>query len=274
MVNYKRGAFVHVLTSDPAKWEADFRNIAALPCQQHVEVWLEYIPLAKERLVLAEMLRGTEVIIHGPFIHSSLVSNLQDFAEISLRRSSEAVEFATMIGAKVITFHAGTTPVFETREIAFERLAKRFSQFVTVKSPVVTLENMPVKNGTTRECLGKLDDLRALHSIMPEVQFTLDIGHSLQNGDDFESFLREYAPRIRDIHLHDGRLGGRSHMRLGAGMLNLQKLLEVLRDLRFSRYVTLETISFADTKASWQTWLEAERISSVSTTGREAHSSD
>lgn len=258
---YKKGTFVNITNSNPTEWEANFRRIGNLSPRQHIEIWLEYIPTGRKRTILREMLGDMEVIIHGPFIHMSLVTHLNALGEISLKRCNETVEFATLIGAKVVTFHAGTYPIFEKQEVAFERLARRFSGFVALKAPVVTLENMPVKRGTTRECLGKLDDLRLLQSIIPDIHFTLDIGHSLQNGDDFESFLREQSSCISNIHLHDGMAGGRSHLRLGAGTLDLPKLIGLLRDVGFSKYVTLETISLEDTELSWAAWLNAERRS-------------
>lgn len=259
---YRRGAFVNLLTRNPKEWEVELNRVGNLPFLQHIEVWMEYIPTGKERSILRDMLKGKQVILHGPFIHMSLVTHLHELGEMSLRRCHEAVEVASLIGAKVVTLHAGTFPVFETREIAFERLARRFSSFVDLNLPVVALENMPVRTGTSMECLGKLEDLTLFRSILPGVRFTLDVGHCLQNTDDFESFLRENAPRIADIHLHDATPGGRGHLRLGKGALDLPRLLLVLKEIGFTEYVSLETISPKDTVSSWKTWLDAERTTS------------
>ena len=259
MVNYKKGAFLNVCKGNPALWEEDFRRIEALPLRQHIEIWLEHMPTTKERRILKDMLSQTEVIVHSPFVHLSLVSHLDALGDVSLTRCREAIDLANFLEAKLVTIHAGTYPVFDTQEIAFERLVRRFSTLASLKAPIVSIENMPVRDGTTRECLGRLDDLRHLRVIMPEVRFTLDIGHSLQNGDDFESFLREERANIENIHLHDGKSGERSHLKIGAGILDLKRLLLVLKEIGFNKYVSLETISVDDTKESWQTWLDAEQ---------------
>ena len=262
MSKYKKGTFLNIVSCDPVAWETAFRRVQNLPSREHIEIWLEYIPKGKDRSILQDMARHTEVIVHGPFIHTSLVSHLDALSDISLRRCMEGLEFASFIEAKVVTFHAGTYPLFDTRETAFERLAKRFSQLASLKSPVVTLENLPVRKGTTVECLGRLDDLRTFQTLMPDVRFTLDIGHSIQNADDFELFLREKSSCIENIHLHDGRAGKRSHLRLGAGTLDLPKLIELLGQIGYSKYVSLETISLEDTLASWEVWLQAEQDNS------------
>jgi sugar phosphate isomerase/epimerase len=262
---YKKGAFINIVSPEPAEWEADFRRIKNLPSRHHVEIWLEYIPSKEERTALQSMLRGTEVIVHGPFIHLSLATHLNALRDISLRKFDEAVEFAAQIGAQVVTFHAGTYPMFETQEIALERLASKFYRFTGLKSPIVTLENMPVRGeGTTRECLGHLKDLTLLQLMIPDIHFTLDIGHCLQNGDDYESFLRTQSSRIANIHLHDGKFGGRAHLRLGAGTLDLPKLVGVLRETGFTKYISLETISSEDTTSSWPAWLNAEQVHGAS----------
>ena len=259
MNKYKKGAFVHIIDPRPLDWEHQFQLIDSLPLREHVEMWVEYIPTREEKGILRDMVKGREAIIHGPFIHMSLVSHLDNLAEISLRRCNEAIELATFLGAKLVTLHAGTYPIFDSRESAFERLGRRFFEIAKLKSPIICLENMPVRGGTVKECLGRLDDLRAFKSIIPDIHFTLDIGHCLQNRDDFEMFLREESSCIENIHLHDGNAGGRSHLPIGTGSLNLQELLDLFTSVPFTKYVGLETISFEDTKSSWKLWLEAEQ---------------
>jgi sugar phosphate isomerase/epimerase len=187
----------------------------------------------------------------------------RDFSYRSVGESESEVSRFTRIAsnleARVVTFHAGTYPVFADKERALQQLAEKFAPFTKSESPIVTLENMPVRGGTARECLGKLDDLVDLEALLPDIRFTLDVGHCLQNGDDFESFLRQKTSRISDIHLHDGVCGGKAHLALGEGRLDLVSFLHTLDESKFSGYVGLETISWKDTDRSWKSWLDIER---------------
>lgn len=254
---YKKGVFVNVVEPDTRGWGKAFKRIENFLGRRHVELWVEHMPSREETKVLRGLLQGTDVILHGPFIHLSLASPYSGIAESSMARCSEAVELASALNAKVVTLHGGTYPVFESQDVALERLARRFEKFAALESPVVTLENMPIRGGTALECLGKLEDLRKAAVMMPDVRFTLDIGHCVQNGDDFVEFLRDKGDRIEDIHLHDGRLGGKGHLKLGAGELDLHELVRQLRELKYEGYIGLETITPEDTEVSWAVW---ERI--------------
>jgi sugar phosphate isomerase/epimerase len=261
--SYRKGAFLNIVTSDRQDWTDAYRRIERFDGRGHVELWMEHIPSTEDIRALRHLLRDTEVIVHGPFIHLSLCTGLSEIAEVSLRRCERAIDASARIDAKVVTFHAGTYEVFEDHRTALERLAHRADRLIRVQTPVVTLENMPVRHsGTMRECLGRVDDLRQFLLLVPETKFTLDIGHCLQNGDDYLGFLREHSDRIKNIHLHDGKRGGRGHLRLGGGELELAKLVETLHDLNFREFVGLETIRDEDTDASWKIWLKAEAHSS------------
>jgi sugar phosphate isomerase/epimerase len=259
MTCYRRGAFVNILSPAKEDWRASYRRIERFPGRHHVELWIEHVPSREEIGTLRDLLHGTEVIVHGPFIHLSLCTRLTELADLSIRRCELVIDVATRINAKVVTLHAGTYEVFEQHQSALDRLVRRIERFTSVQSPVVTLENMPVRSsGTTRECLGHLDDLRRLVAMIPQVHLTLDIGHCLQNGDNHLAFLRQYHDQIRNIHLHDGRESGRGHLRLGSGELDLPKLLWTLESVRYPGFVTLETIRDEDTDSSWATWLKTE----------------
>jgi sugar phosphate isomerase/epimerase len=259
MISYKKGAFLNICTDSLHDWEVAFRQVESLVGKDHLELWVEHLPSGSARTSLRNMLQGLDLVVHGPFIHLSLVSHVKSINEQSVRRFHEAVDLASQLGAKVVTFHAGTFPVFWAQDRALEELAERFSPFAKIAAPIITLENMPVRRGTAIECLGKLEDLERFEALVPEARFTLDIGHCLQNGDDFESFLKRKSHKIEDIHLHDGVCGGRAHMPLGAGKLDLCRLLKTFSDVKFDGYVGLETISWADTTRSWASWSEVEQ---------------
>ena len=259
MRSYKKGAFIQVTERDLQKWGADASFCANLDSLDYVEVWTEYIPSSEESNLLRSLVNSKELTVHGPFIHMSLASPLESVARFSLDRCLETIEFASQIEAKVVTFHAGTFPVFEDREAAVSRVAERFSSFSRIQSPVVTLENMPIRKGTTREALGRLADFVELKSLLPELRLTLDIGHSIQNEDDYDSFLQRYSTAVENIHLHDAVERGKGHLPLGTGSLDLEKLLVVLELVKFSKFVGLETISREATARSWETWQRAEQ---------------
>jgi sugar phosphate isomerase/epimerase len=250
---FKQGVFANILTNDPDCWWAAIRQLSEFESLDHVELWVEHFPNSEQLSTLKGLLRGLDVVMHGPFVHLSLLSHVSKIVELTAQRFSKAMEVGAALGAKVVTFHAGSFPVFETRASALEKLASRFEPFSNSRSPVATLENMPLKtSGTQKEPLGKVQDLLELRRLLPVARFTLDIGHCIQNGDDFEAFLRNHGDCVHHIHLHDGFCGGKAHRRLGTGELDLTAFLNAVRTSNFSRYISLETIDHDDTLESWR----------------------
>jgi sugar phosphate isomerase/epimerase len=263
---FRQGAFVNVLTSDSKQWKATLASLEKLPSLDHIELWLEHIPVGNEIAEIQSAFRGIPVIIHGPFIHTSLVSHIPEVVAVTSRRFDETIEFASKVDARIVTFHAGSYALFESRRQMLENLASRFERFTDLNSPVATLENLPIKSyGTTKEPIGKLSDCEEILSLLPKLRFTLDIGHCIQNEDDFVSFLRKHGSRVENIHLHDGFPQGKGHLRLGTGKLDLNQFLETLKEVAFTGFVSMETISVEDTTSSWRTLCEAERAKGIRT---------
>jgi sugar phosphate isomerase/epimerase len=256
---FKQGAFVNLLTPGSTEWKNTLDTLDRFPALDHVELWLEYIPKGTEIKEIRSAFQGIELIVHGPFIHMSLLSHISEVVSVTEKRFNSTLDFASKVDARVVTFHAGSYPLFEAKTDALEKLASRFEPFTRIKDPIPTLENMPIKShGTVKEPIGKLSDYDEILKLLPGLRFTLDIGHCLQNEDDFVCFLRKHSSRIENIHLHDGIPGGSGHLRLGRGALDLNRFLDTLSAVSFDKFVSMETISIEDTRSSWKTLCEEE----------------
>jgi sugar phosphate isomerase/epimerase len=80
----------------------------------------------------------------------------------------------------------------------------------------------------------------------------LDVGHCTQNGEQYDDFVRHYADVVANIHLHDAKRGGKGHLALGAGELDLGGFLRGLKSSQYRGFLTLETLTEDDTSRSWQ----------------------
>lgn len=258
MHSYSKGAFLHVTTADWRCWEQNLAEIRKVSAPDHLEVWLEYLPTVTEMVDLVSLLRGTKTIVHGPFIHLTIASHLEGIASLSLDRFKRTMEVASAIDAEVVTFHAGTRAFFHNEEQAFELVDKRFAPFAGMRNPTPALENMPFRAGTTTDLLSSLVALSAFGRRLQGLRFTLDIGHAIQNGEDFLAFIRKECHRIVNIHLHDGRHRGPSHLSIGKGELDLPGTLRTFQASGYSGFVGLETLGLRDTRDSWQEWQECE----------------
>jgi sugar phosphate isomerase/epimerase len=253
------GAFLNITSCEPVRWEAELDGLDAIGVE-HVELWLEYLPSPRELNVLTSLLRGRRTIMHGPFIGMSLATDWEALAAISLDRCHRAVEVAGVLGCEVVTLHAGAYGDFEPQAQAIRRLAERLGRFSRIPRPVITVENMPARTGASVESLAGADDLAALQMLSPQLNLTLDTGHCLQNAEDPAAVYMRFHETVRNIHLHDGRAGGKAHQALGTGDLDLVALLGSLQAKSYEGFVTIETLSREDLRSSLAT-LQAAGVS-------------
>jgi sugar phosphate isomerase/epimerase len=239
------GAFLNVTDGDIDRLRAELGTLRELNLD-HVEVWLEHQPTVRELDELARLLRGWVAIMHGPFIGMSLATDWDDLAGISLERCHRAIEAAGVLGCAVVTLHAGAYAAFTPSELALTLLSARVARFARIGRPTVTIENMPSRGGATREAVATSADLDRLTTMLPELALTLDVGHSLQNGENPATVARRHAGRIANVHLHDGVAGGRAHTALGTGELAIAELVTALHDDRYAGFISVETLSLED----------------------------
>jgi sugar phosphate isomerase/epimerase len=235
------GAFVDLHAHDPAGWEQRLALLDDLGLD-HVELWLEYEPAVRETGALVQAFGGRRTIMHAPFIGMSLATDWAPLAALSLERCHRAVEVAGAVGCEIVTVHAGMHARHGSHDAALANLLQRFERFARIPAPVVTLENMAAKGGATRETLASREDLEALSSALPGVGVTLDVGHCVQNGEDPAALFTAFRDQVRDIHLHDAQEGGRAHLALGEGTLDLEGFIQTLQSANYAGFLTIETI--------------------------------
>ena len=259
------GAFVNVLEFSPQSWTDQLAELRRLDHRGHVEVWLEWMPRTPEHnRLLRDCFAGEVTTVHAPFLDLSLVSRLDEFRHLSIQRVSDVCGLAAELGSRVVTLHAGSYPFFDSRQAALDRLADSYRR---IKAPhpsmSIALENMSGRGGATREIFAHLEESVEILDRIPDIEFTLDIGHAIQNGDDYAGFLAQYGGSVANIHLHDGVHLGSSHLRLGAGELDVAKFVTACVTSGYNGFISLETIGAECTRESWRTLLATLENSNV-----------
>jgi L-ribulose-5-phosphate 3-epimerase len=248
------GAFVNVTRFVPVNWRSQLHNIRRLSNYGHVEVWLEWLPDTRRQLDhLLAVFDGEQVIVHAPFVGLSLVAPWRELRAESIKRLSRAALVASELGAAVMTIHPGVTPAYEHRDHVLDRVADAYAEVRANAGHIALgLENMPDRQTATVEGIVSTADFVDLLDRDPDIKFTLDIGHAVQNGNKYHKFLMSYGTAIVNMHLHDGVTGGAGHLRLGSGELDVCEYLQRCVDAGYAGFVSLETLSAADTLASWR----------------------
>lgn len=260
MPQYKKGVFLNIFGHEPAKWRKDASFAKSLKNLDHAEILLEYLPTQDECRELGEILGGLKRIVHAPFTSLTLCACWPEIIEGSLKVFKMSLAAADRIGAEVATIHANERPFHMAEAVAREACIKNFGALLRAGFRVKpALENLPAGGIVEPNYPQTVAQMEELLQALPGVRFTLDVGHAIQNKDDFYSFFKKHHAAILDIHLHDAIWGGRGHLALGKGDLDLEKFLAALREIDYGGFVSLETIGEEDTALSWEILHKAEK---------------
>lgn len=256
--NYSKGVFLNIASQDKKDWKKRVDFIDSLPQVDHVEIWPEQSLNFSELKLLKSLLASYKIIIHAPFVHLSLVSLHPEVIETTIKSYLRVMQIAKVLGAELVTFHAGTHLRFTPEKTVIKLLAKNLNRFKNSYKGKVrfAVENMPpdAVGGAQSHYPRSLKDLAHLKKLLPWLNFTLDIGHAFQGNEgqkEISRFIKRYKTSILDIHLHDAKLKGKAHMSLGEGDLSVGLLFQLLEEIDYVGYVSLETITREDTKKSW-----------------------
>lgn len=249
------GAFLNITGFEPEAWLRQLREIDRLGRIGHIEVWLEWMPTDKiELAAVRSIISSKRILVHAPFIGLSIATSWKELRSISIARIIECCRIAEAVEAELVTIHPGLVPVYEDPRSTLDIVAASYEQIRDAAGDVdVALENMFTGHGVCVNAAARTDDLLYISSVVSEVKVTLDVGHALQNNEDYLGFLVNNASLISNVHLHDATIGGRAHMRLGDGSLNLANLLQACMSSNYDKFIGLETLTADDTQSSWRT---------------------
>jgi sugar phosphate isomerase/epimerase len=207
----------------------------------------ETLRTIKDEAVVLTRSLGIELLGHVPWrfelghpYHQSI-----GVAQVHARRIEEAVKICHELGIRKITVHPPTL-TSATRRSEGRRVLRQFEEaadiFVSTAKDLgctVLVENLDEEAFT-------MSDFEELFSEVPELGFTLDIGHAsigkLENNS--LEYLRRFRDRLRHIHISDNLGGyGDLHLPLGAGMIDYGKILREIRAIGYDETITLEVFS-------------------------------
>lgn len=245
---FKVGIFLNILTSDREQWLKDINLIKTIPDLDHLEIWLEADLSPKDIDWLKKQLFNYQLIIHAPFTSMSLVSGHKLIDEASVEIIKKTIDQSIALNAKLMTVHTGKYPVYSTPQKASGIFSKNFQELITYagKNIVLTAENMPIRRGAENH-FPILEELNNLSKLVPNINYTLDVGHCIQNGEDFYKFITENKDKIKDIHFHNAIKNGKAHYGLQLpGELDFKKLIDFLNKINYQNYLTLEVLDDED----------------------------
>ena len=249
------GAFVNIYRYDPVEWERRRDELLGLDRLQHIELWLERVPITtRERSDLVQIFKNrSRLLIHGPHIDLSLVTEWDDLAVISVRKALEAVEIANELGAELVSFHSGNVPwhVGDTDSEVLERLNDRLSLLAEAADMPVAVESAEhFRHGTLRE-LGSLATLAALAEMDDKSRFALDFSPDLTEKEvsDSLNFAEAHGEAVADVHIHESLLVKQPDV--------VRALHKTLAATGYRNFLTYQAVDYDNIRDTWPRFVDA-----------------
>lgn len=149
-----------------------------------------------------------------------------------------AADIGAILGAEVLSFWAGRLkPGVDPRDATMwlHDGVGAITEYAKRQGLVPALEPEPEMFVST------VDDYADLVRAVPDVRLALDLGHVLVTGErEPHDAIREFGPRIADVHLEDMKRGDHVHLAFGDGDMDVPQALGALGDIGFAGLVCVE----------------------------------
>ncbi|MFA6382279.1 MAG: sugar phosphate isomerase/epimerase family protein [Candidatus Buchananbacteria bacterium] len=260
-IPFKKGLFLNITSRNKSKWAKDIENLSNFQFLDFIEIWIEEIDLNTDEIAwLKQKLSPYEIIIHAPFINLSLISIQKSINEATINILKKSIDIGEQLNAKIITMHGGSFPLFLKQPAVKRIFVINFQQLINYADNKIeiTIENTSIKKNTQISYPVLLNELSDIQSSIPNINFTLDVGHCIQNNDKFVNFLLKNKKYIKNIHLHNAIKNGTAHFGFNKkGDLKLKNFMDSLKNINYSNFLSLEILGEQDIKKSWELLLKS-----------------
>jgi len=166
-------------------------------------------------------------------------------AQIHGKRIEEAIKTCHELGIEKVTVHPPILTA-ETRRSEGRRIIRQFEEAANIFVSTAKSLGCTVLIENLDESAFTMSDFEELFAEIPELGFTLDIGHAnigkLENNSI--EYLRRFREKLNHIHLSDNLGGyGDLHLPLGAGIIDFAKIMKKIKATGYDETVTLEVFS-------------------------------
>jgi inosose dehydratase len=210
----------------------------------------DYGSIDGERLkeVLDELDMVRSVHVGGLFDASKFASSEEDYVRME-QEVRRGVTLGGEIGSDLVSVHP---PFFSVEDVSTElwsRARARFLGLLKDEADFACRSNV----GLALESFcywpfifEGLDDFVGFVSGFPSERLgvLLDAGHLYQVGISLSEAVHAFRGRLVDVHVHDATLGKdyrrATHLPVGRGTMDFRSLVEVLRDVGYDGWLTLE----------------------------------
>ena len=202
--------------------------------------------LAQKRSIQELLHRfGLGIVGHLPtFVWTSDL--YESLRKASLQETLDALEAGAELGIRKVVLHPGYITglgkflIDKAKGYGMESIETILNR-ATGLDITLCIENMFPQ----AHFLSQPYEFQTVFETFPEIRLTLDIGHANLGGGKNKSseFIRLHGYRIGHVHANDNFGKEDSHLPIGAGIIDFEKIMKELKETQYDETITLEVFS-------------------------------
>jgi len=175
--------------------------------------------------------------VHAPGEDFSLQTLHASIQLAVIKRLKEAIDFAADLGAKLVTIHPGTVPVFTIPGRGDIPIDVQYPQLHIQSLKVALPELSDYSKGKTLLCIENSPFTSTVMKVLSEmlkdnrIFLTLDLAKLYRSDGtiyaEIENFFLEHLDKVQECHLHD-RTREHGHQIIGQGFVDFKRYLTLL----------------------------------------------
>ena len=185
---------------------------------------------------------GLSVIGHTAY-YLPIASPFEELRRAAVEECRRCLYLFAAIGAPWMNVHPDNHSPLQTKRFFIDKNLQSLQELLVQARNAgvgIMVENIPGNDFNSAE------DLGALLDGLPELGLHLDLGHCHLSPipRNAEKILEAHANRLRHVHLHDNKGGEEDlHLPLGAGKIDMQRMVRALKASGYDSTITLEVFS-------------------------------
>ncbi len=212
---------------------------------QFIELTVEW-PLSTVEVLegvkaeLSDLLTSFDIppLIHAPW-YLEIASPYEMVRVGAIKEAEKILNLARKLDAKIVTFHPFSPKWLAVLKESAKKLnLNAFSELIKLgreHSVTICLEN------TDTGAFTSISSMNFIFSSVPELRLTLDLGHAWLGGSEkLKAYIRHLGSKIVHVHAHDNNGQLDLHLPVGAGKLDWNLALGLLKFLDYNETITIE----------------------------------
>ncbi|MBQ3514592.1 MAG: sugar phosphate isomerase/epimerase [Lachnospiraceae bacterium] len=194
-------------------------------------------------------------------IHLDENLNIADFnqsvAAAYMQTVKRTIQVAKDLNVPILNMHMNHGVHFTLPERKVQLFEQYFEEYMSAFEKFKEMCEEEIGNSDIKICIENTNGFRnyeqsAIRLLLKSKVFALtwDIGHSNSSGNIDESFMVQNESSLKHFHIHDS-LGGKDHMTLGTGEIDLEQRLSIANKYQCRCVVETKTIEALKKSVLW-----------------------